>query len=230
MAMLEQLVRSKQAGNSQRSAVPDTSRGLPNPLQGMGLAWPWAQQQAPQLQGGATSAGDSVLERLTGSLPGWFKGSEDSAPDGSAAGRQPVDSTAAPSSSDDSPAHLQDTPTVPRAPLAAPQQAPSTTGSVQNREGPVPVPQSASNEAASPSSLTSRGPAPKEGPRAGEPEEAARAAGQSRGGESADAAARREEDLTRSFLEAWGLPLRLREDGLPEASTAAAEERLLRGQ
>ncbi|KAK9919130.1 hypothetical protein WJX75_009618 [Coccomyxa subellipsoidea] len=55
-------------------------------------------QQAPQLQGGATSAGDSVLERLTGSLPGWFKGSEDSAPDGSAAGRQPVDSTAAPSS------------------------------------------------------------------------------------------------------------------------------------
>ena len=228
--MLEQLVRSKQPGSSQRSALPDNSQGLPNPLKGMALAWPWAQQQAPELQSGVTNTGDSVLERLTGSLPGWLKGAEGSAPDAGAADRRPAESTAPPSSSPYTPTQPQTAPSLPGAPLDAPQQFLSSSAAAQSREGPAPKPQSASGEAASPSTPPSMGSASSalgEGPVG---REAARDGGKARAAESADAAARREEDLTGSLLEASGLlPLQLREDGLPEASTAAPEERILKG-
>ncbi len=223
MAMLEQLVRSRQPGSSQRSAIPDNSRGLSNPLQGMSLAWPWAQRQAPELQGQTSNAGDNVLERITGSLPGWLKGPSDAVPDASAANQGQIDSDAAPSASYDSPTQPQDAPR---------SSAPLPEGASSRGSQPMSMSERPTVGAVPPGTPSSEGSTsePRSEAPVGHEAEASRAAGQARSPEAADAAPRREEaDLTGSLLEASGLPLRLREDGLPEASSAAGEQRLLQG-
>ncbi|BDA46772.1 hypothetical protein COCOBI_09-2250 [Coccomyxa sp. Obi] len=231
MAMLEQLVRSKQPGTSTRSASRETSQGVSSPLQGMGLAWPWAQRSAPELQSGLSSTGDAVLDRIASSLPGWLRGPDSAAPEDNAASQQPSETRSAPAPVDNSPTRRRDaqTSSAEDIPLDPPEGV--LRGNVQQqKEQPMPVSQMRSDEAVPPrTSSTVRGSsaAPGEEPMAGDIDKLA-----ARDGGADDAAGqgpREEADLTGSLLEASGLPLQLREDGLPEASTAAVNGQNLNG-
>lgn len=230
--MLEQLVRSRQPGSSTGSAGQGSPQGMSSPLQGMGLAWPWAQRQAPELQSGRGTTGDAVLDRLASSLPGWLTGSENGAPEDNAASQQPSETRSAPSAVDSSPTRRQDaqTPSGEDVPLHPPEGV--LEGSVQQQqEQPMPVPQMKSEEAAPPrasSSVSGSSAGPGKQSVVGDMD---RVAAQDRAADryADDPGAREETDLTGSLLEASGLPLRLREDGLPEASTAAANDQNLNG-
>ncbi|CAL8471391.1 g10933 [Coccomyxa elongata] len=231
MAMLEQLVRSRQPGSSPRSAGHGASQGVSNPLQGMGLAWPWVQRPAPELQSGPSSTGDAVLDRLAGTLPGWLRTSDNGAPDDDAATQQPSDTRSAPSPVDNSTTWRQDaqTSSAKDMPLGPPEGV-SRGSTQQQKEQPMPVPQMRSDEAAYPrmsSPVLGSSAALGEKPMVGDMD---KLAAQDRGADDADSSGAREEpDLTGSLLEASGLPMRLREDGLPEASTAAVDGQRLNG-
>lgn len=227
MAMLEQLVRSKQAGSSPRSA----SQGVSSPLQGMRLVWPWVQRPTPELQSGPSSTGDAVLDKIAGSLPSWLRASDNGAPDDSAASQQPSDTRSAPSPVDNSPTWRQDAQTSSAKDMPLdPREGVSRGSMQQQKEQPMPAPQMRSEEAAPPrmsSPVLGSSAALGEKPMVGDTD---KLAAQDRAADDADSSGAREEaDLTGSLLEASGLPMRLREDGLPDASTAAVDGQRLNG-
>lgn len=221
-------MRSKQSAGTQRSAMPGASPAMTNPLHGTGLAWPWAQQNAPDLKSAASNPGSSdrgLLEKITGALPGWLQGSSATEPD--------VGEASASSSAQQQQVAVADPPARAQA-LEAPVDASvgNASSSELQRSQPKkdqlkPVP--------SPSTAASRVPRSIDGQMDGAGSEAAVAGNLQRGTGAAvegtsEQAAREEADMTSRLLEASGLPLRLSEDGLPEASTAAGDKQYIQGE